>query len=154
MLDWGASHAKYTQERPFPESGLHQTSGFSARQAPASLLSDHRQAACSPRANLVKIAVMESQAFSEIEYKLFCRAVEEACRYLAEGDAEAGCRCLRAGLERAQEFAQAGEGWAQDLARSYESALQQFGCLDVAPQPQPVPAPPRPWAGWGQAARL
>ena len=97
---------------------------------------------------------MQPPALPEIEYKLFCRAVEEACRYLGDGDAEAGCLCLRAGLERAQEFAQAGESWARDLARSYESALEQFGCLEVSAKPAPVFLPPRSSAGSGHAARI
>jgi hypothetical protein len=97
---------------------------------------------------------MQSQTFAEIEYKLFCRAVEEACRYLGDGDAEAGCLCLRAGLERAQEFAQAGEGWARDLVRSYESALQQFGCLELPAKPAPLTRPfiRQPARGSGRAA--
>lgn len=97
---------------------------------------------------------MQTQAFAEIEYKLFCRAIEEACRYLGEGDAEAGCRCLRAGLERAHEFAQSGEGWARDLVRSYEAALQQFGCLEVVPRPHPITVPPRRQTGSGPSTRM
>lgn len=83
---------------------------------------------------------MLSPLLPETEYKLFCQAVQEACRHLSGGDMEAGCRCLQAGLERAREFAAGDEPWAADLARSYEHALEHYGCME-APQP---PAARRP----------
>lgn len=82
---------------------------------------------------------MERDVLPEIEYRILCRAVMEACRLLAAGDRAAGCRCLQAGLERACEFAAAGEAWAEDLAASYRRALEHYGCLPAVERPGPLP---------------
>lgn len=63
------------------------------------------------------------------EYRLLCRAVQEACRLLGWGEAEAGARCLLTGLARASRLQVEGEPWARDLRQAYASALAEYGRL-------------------------
>lgn len=60
------------------------------------------------------------------EYKLLCRAVQDACRELRFGDAESGRACLLAGLARSSEYAEAGISWGDALADEYRRALREF----------------------------
>lgn len=64
--------------------------------------------------------------FAEIEYKLLCRAIVEACGLLGMGDEFAGYRCLTTGWERVQELAREGELWASELATAYLAALESY----------------------------
>lgn len=60
------------------------------------------------------------------EYKLLCRAVQDACRELRFGDAEGGRACLLAGLARSSEYAEAGVVWGDALADEYRRALREY----------------------------
>lgn len=75
---------------------------------------------------------MWGERLSNVEYRLLCRAVVEACRLAGSGDPLAGCRCLASGLERASEFAASGERWAADLERSYLVALDEYAALRLS----------------------
>ncbi len=63
------------------------------------------------------------------EYRLLCRAVQEACRLLGWGEVEAGARCLLTGLARVSQFCAEGEPWARDLCHAYALALAEYGRL-------------------------
>src|SRR5437870_202455 len=91
---------------------------------------------------------MTTGAFEEVEYRLLCRAVTDACRLLAGGDLAAGYRCLRAGLDRARELAEAGEAWAFALVAAYRSALLQYASLAPPGRGARVAPPVRPGAAW------
>lgn len=88
---------------------------------------------------------------SLVENRLFCRAVQEACRLMACGDHGAGYRCLLSGYERVKIAAEAGESWAEDLAANYLSAMRTYCQLYSAPVE-------RPRQGWelrqGKAERI
>lgn len=64
-----------------------------------------------------------------VEYKLLCRAVQEAAQDLVEGEVARGYRCLRCGFDRACEYAAEGEAWGTDLARSYLAAMFYYSTL-------------------------
>jgi hypothetical protein len=63
------------------------------------------------------------------EYKLLCRAVQDACRELRFGAAESGRTCLLAGLARSSEYAEAGVPWGDALADEYRRALREYDQL-------------------------
>lgn len=86
---------------------------------------------------------MEPTALEQVECKILCQAIQDAFRYLDNGDSFAGRRCLMVGLERAEEFVESGETWAEDLAQTYRDVL--FQVRQYCPPSQRVPMTPRPW---------
>lgn len=72
-----------------------------------------------------------------IEHRLFCRAVQEACRLMAGGDHGAGYRILLCGYERARSYAASAEPWAEELAASYMTALRTYCQLYSSPVERP-----------------
>src|SRR3712207_385958 len=74
------------------------------------------------------------EQLQQAEYRLFCRAVQEATQLAAAGEAAAAQQCLLAGLERASDLVDAGEGWAVSLVRDYRRALAQLASCYPAPE--------------------
>ncbi|MFN3650270.1 MAG: hypothetical protein ACK47B_11885 [Armatimonadota bacterium] len=73
-----------------------------------------------------------------IEYKLLCRAVNDATRLLQHGDPCAGYRCLLAGFSRACEMEAQGEQWAREIVDDYRVALFHYSRLYPADSPPPL----------------
>ncbi len=87
---------------------------------------------------------METQELiRSAEYKLLCRAVTEACGLQGEGKADAGYRCLHAGLDRALEYAADGMPWGAELAEAYATALSDYVRLRTSTQRTPLSRPGR-----------
>lgn len=63
------------------------------------------------------------------EYKLLCRAVQDACRELRFDAPQCGRDCLLAGLARASDYAEAGVPWGDGLADEYRRALREYDQL-------------------------
>src|SRR5262245_37889424 len=83
------------------------------------------------------------EGVAEVEHKLLCRAIRDAGQRVNDGEVVAGYRCLLDGLERAEEFSDAGEAWAEDLAASYRDALFELSYLYPASRRVPLRARPR-----------
>ena len=60
------------------------------------------------------------------EYRLLCRAVQEACGELRRGQAEWGRSFLTNGLARAGEYAESSIPWGHALADEYRRALSEY----------------------------
>lgn len=60
------------------------------------------------------------------EFEVLRMAVGDARELADGGDVAAGYECLLVGLVRAQEFADDGEPWAQELAGEYGRALRDY----------------------------
>lgn len=82
------------------------------------------------------VRMMEQGVMRRVEYKLLCRAINDATRLLHKGDASAGYRCLLAGYTRACEMEAQGEKWAQEIVDDYRVALFHYSRL------YPIDAPP------------
>src|SRR5947209_7916819 len=78
----------------------------------------------------------------EAEQRILCQAVQEATRWLADGQYSAGYRCLLAGLERAKEWEDSGQPWARELVASWRTALFEYAAL--FPSSQKIEMTPRP----------
>jgi hypothetical protein len=63
------------------------------------------------------------------EYRLLCRAVQDACHELQRGQAERGRSFLIEGLSRASEYAESGTPWGNALADEYRRALSEYDRL-------------------------
>jgi hypothetical protein len=63
------------------------------------------------------------------EYKLLCRAVQDACRELRFEAPQSGRDCLLSGLARAADYADAGLPWGDGLADEYRRALREYDQL-------------------------
>jgi hypothetical protein len=82
------------------------------------------------------------QPVQEAEGRLLCQAVQEATRWLSEGNFSAGYRCLLDGLERAKEWDNSGEAWAEELVDSWRAALFEYA--DLYPRSEKIVMTPRP----------
>jgi len=69
------------------------------------------------------------QSLEIAEYKLLCRAVQDACRELRYGLPQSGRDCLLQGLARSSEYAEAGVPWGDALADEYRRALREYDQL-------------------------
>ena len=76
------------------------------------------------------------------EQQLLCQAVQEATRWLSEGEYSVGYRCLLAGLERAQEWEESGQPWGPELVSAWRTSLFEYAAL--YPSSQKVELTPRP----------
>lgn len=79
---------------------------------------------------------LEQGVLRRIEYKLLCRAVNDATRLLHRGDPSAGYRCLLSGFSRACEMEAQGETWAAEIVDDYRVVLFHYSRL------YPIDAPP------------
>jgi hypothetical protein len=80
--------------------------------------------------------------FLETEHRLLCLAVQEATHWLSEGEYAAGYRCLHDGLQRAKEWEDSGEPWAEELVAAWRGALFEYA--ELYPASQKVPMTPKP----------
>jgi hypothetical protein len=81
-----------------------------------------------------------------VEYRLLCRAVQDACYELRRGQAERGREFLIAGLARASEYAESGDAWGNALADEYRRALSEY---DQVAARHLLTAVPTILLGWG-----